>query len=98
MENPEITKLYEDVRIVLRYWRTIENWSPSDIEEARSALREAMSAGGPSLQDAMVYYAAKANEVRPQVVDQEPLSVSIPMPYKQAAKMRVADQSQMLLA
>lgn len=81
-----IDKLKADATIVLRYWRTVEGWSPDDINEARAALTQAAEAGGDALAMAITFYAEKAEQVRPLLVDQSTLSVPIPKPFKPQPK------------
>lgn len=81
-----IDKLQADATIVLRYWRTVEGWQPDDINEARSALAAAVMAGGEELDSAVMFYARKAEQVRPLLVDQSTVSVPIPRPFKPQPK------------
>lgn len=77
-----VDQLKADSTIVLRYWRTVEGWPPEDINEARSALAAAATAGGEELDRAVMFYAHKAEQVRPLLVDQSTVSVPIPRPFK----------------
>lgn len=87
MSNQEtIDRLRNDSRIVLRYWRTVENWSPADLAEARQALLCAVNAGGSELDNAATFYAGVAKNVGPLLVDQEPIGISVPVSARSTAK------------
>ena len=87
MRNDQIVdQLRNDSRIVLRYWRTIENWSPTDLEEARQALLCAVNAGGDDLDSAAIFYAELAASVRHLVIDCSTISVSVPAPTRYPSK------------
>lgn len=70
-EQVGLDKLREDARLVLRYWRVEEGWSPADLEEARDMLRLAVENGGEDVADAALFYASKVSVVRAKGFGQE---------------------------